>query len=353
MSDMRERQYLVIGGTTKSATTSLYYYLADHPDVCPSSMKETRFFIDEDYPVQPGSPIGWTNAPAKFDETYFPNASETYRLEATPDYLYSVGTPQRLKEMLPAAKVIFLLRDPITRMVSWYKYAKQRADISDTMSFEEYVDKQLSQDYFEAAKQGRIELTKAAQAAGQERDLSIPPGYFFCALEHGLYADYLQKYFDALGRENVKVCFYEDLCTDPKQMLMDVCSFASLSSDFYQDYSFKVFNRSRAMKNARLNRAYTSLRSSIRKRTHNLPIHKGLRQLRLWTDPLYYRLNGQSMDKVEISPSTREKLENYYRADVEKLKAMLGCSLPWSTATQDTKAFDPGAVGKTSQMKSA
>lgn len=46
-----DHQYLIIGGTPKAGTTSLYKWLSDHPDVCPSSLKETRFFLDWDYPL--------------------------------------------------------------------------------------------------------------------------------------------------------------------------------------------------------------------------------------------------------------------------------------------------------------
>jgi len=329
-SKTQTQQYLIIGGTTKAATTSLYYYLAAHPDVCPSTMKETRFFIDQNYPVQSASPIGWATDPDKFDETFFGSTSEKYRLEATPDYLYSTGTPQRIKDRLPNTKVVFLLRDPITRMVSWYKYARQRADIPEGMSFSEYAEKQLNHEYFEEAKQHRLELDQACSDTEQDTGLSVPPAYFFCALEHGRYASYLKNYFNILGPDRVSVYCYEDLCKDPQQILVDLCRFTSLSSDFYNDYDFKVFNRSRKMKSAKLNRAYDSLRSTIRKRTHNLPIHKGLRQLRLWTDPLYYRLNGQSMEKVEIPAALRERLVDYYKADVKLLEDMLGRSLPWS-----------------------
>ena len=44
-------RYLIIGGTTKAATTSLFIYLADHPSICAATYKETRFFLSSDYPL--------------------------------------------------------------------------------------------------------------------------------------------------------------------------------------------------------------------------------------------------------------------------------------------------------------
>lgn len=80
---MNEHRYLIIAGTTKAATTSLFNYLADHPEICASNVKETRFFLDADYPL-----------PAKYRfedgldkyELYFVHCSASHiRMEATPD----------------------------------------------------------------------------------------------------------------------------------------------------------------------------------------------------------------------------------------------------------------------------
>ena len=40
----------IIAGVTKAGTTSLFQYLHAHPDVCPSSTKETLFFKDHSTP---------------------------------------------------------------------------------------------------------------------------------------------------------------------------------------------------------------------------------------------------------------------------------------------------------------
>ena len=184
-------QFLIIGGTTKAATTSLYYYLADHPSVCVSTLKETRFFIDEDYPV---SPLGakWADGIDKYEE-FFNNCPNIgcLRVEATPDYLYSSGTPKKIKKSLPNAKLLFILREPVSRLISWYKFAKQKAHISEQMSFDEYVEKQLKGGQFEKAKQAKLESSQ---------NNFIPQYYFLSALEQGCYSTYLQQYFDILGR---------------------------------------------------------------------------------------------------------------------------------------------------------
>ena len=328
-------QYLIIGGTTKAATTSLYYYLADHPEVSVSTLKETRFFIDEDYPVVPVS-AKW-NAGSQDFSTFFKDSDTKCRVEATPDYLYSAGTPERIKSMLPGAKLVFLLRNPITRLVSWYKYARQRADIPTAMSFTEYVETQLERGYFEEAKENRLKMDQGQDAASMLGQRNIPSAYFLSALEHGKYATYLQPYYETFGAENIKVYFYENLCANPADILTDLCEFAGISPEVYADYDFKVFNRSTSMKSAVLNKIYADLRTAIRRRTHNHPIHKVLSQLRLWFDPIYLRLNAQKMEEVVVPPGIKAQLENYYQEDVEQLEKMLGRPSPWNNEIATAK----------------
>ena len=313
--NIKKYNYLIIGGTTKAATTSLYCYLADHPSVSVSTLKETRFFLDENYPVQPQAEK-WQDGIENFGN-FFKSDALNLRVEATPDYLYSTGTPKRIKDQLPRAKVVFILRNPITRLVSWYKYAKQRNNIPKSITFDEYVDQQLEGKYFE---------THAI--TGLDGDITL--GYFLSALEHGRYSKFLQNYIDELGRERIKIYFYEHLCIDPGNLLKDLCSFVSLESDFYHDYDFKIFNKSVKIENQKINFIYGKLRQLIRRRTHNLPIHNSLRQLRLWFDPIYYQLNSQAAEKVEISSNTRRKLEEYYAEDIQILETLLECSVPWN-----------------------
>ena len=320
-ADFRAANYLIIGGTTKAATTSLYYYLGDHPQVCISSLKETRFFIDDNYPV---SPLGarWLDGADRYGE-FFLNSTEetTLRVEASPDYLYSASTPGRIKDTLPNAKLVFLLRNPISRLVSWYKYARQRADIDLEMSFDEYVTQQMQGNYFAQAREEKDNLAPG--------DKSTPREYFMCALEHGCYATYLQPYFSLLGAENIHIAFYEDLSTQPAKVVKEICDFAGLDSGFYDSYNFKIFNQSQNMRNPQLNSAYDAFRSYIRQYTHNLPIHVVLRKLRKLVDPLYYGLNARPQEKIAVSPEMKATLKDYYRQEIVALENLLGYPVPW------------------------
>ena len=320
MLDIQQYNYLIIGGTTKAATTSLYHYLGDHPDVMLTSLKETRFFLDQDYPVQPQA-AKWQDGVEMFD-SFFQAEPSSLRVEATPDYLYSEGTPQRIHSFLPKARVVFILRDPITRLISWYKYSRQRNNIPVSMSFEEYVEMQLDGNYFELAKQG------ASSSNDLTSDSNI--NYFLSALEQGRYANFLKRYVDIFGADRVKVYFYEDLCADPRKIMIDICKFAQIDPELYSDYDFKVFNRSVKIGNAKIDQLYSDVRRFIRKRTHTLPVHSILRELRLKLEPIYLRFNSQAAEEVVLEPDIRQKLESYYADDVQNLESLVGRSTPWS-----------------------
>ena len=105
-------QFIIIGAM-KSGTSSLYHYLGSHPEIGPSAPKETDFFVAE------------KNRQAKTVrnyERYFPKDTK-YVFEASTNYskrhLFP-GVPERIHELVPEAKLIYVVRDPIERAVSNY-----------------------------------------------------------------------------------------------------------------------------------------------------------------------------------------------------------------------------------------
>src|SRR5436190_2707494 len=134
-------EFLIIGGTTKAATTSLYFYLKEHPQVCVASMKETRFFLDKNYPLDIHLTIekGISNY---YD--YFKKAENKLKIDITPDYLYCENTALSIKENLKNVKLVFILREPVSRMVSWYKFAMQNGFLHQHCLFQEYIDLQYA-----------------------------------------------------------------------------------------------------------------------------------------------------------------------------------------------------------------
>lgn len=322
---VKEYQYLIIGGTTKAATTSLFSYLSDHPSISAASYKETRFFLSSDYPLP--SKYRFNGDVEKYNLLFSDSQDNQIRLESTPDYLYCSSALERISELLPNAKLVFSLREPISRLVSWYRFAIQIGRLPNSLSIDEYVER-----LFEIAdgKQG----FDHTQQFGVDSKRNSDQAQFMQVLPQGRYTTYLKCYLDRLGNNRVHTFFYEDLSINPLDVMKDLCEFADLDSTFFNDYIFQVTNRTETMRNPEFHQKYRSFRFRVRRWTHNKPvIHKTLQAMRRGFEPLYLRLNTRSAESVTLSDDTQKRLVDYYRPDVDDLALLLGKQPPWKPFT--------------------
>ena len=163
-------QHFIIGGTIKAATSSLFNYISAHPQVCGSRVKETWFF-SMDY-------SGDLEGDYKQYASYFsPTAENTILFEASPDYLaYKENVAPRIKQVLPDVKLLFVLRNPVARLYSYFNFAKGGLQLPQDMSFEKFVE------YCEQYNDG--------QTAAAESGIAIK---HLRAMEIGNYGRYLKK----------------------------------------------------------------------------------------------------------------------------------------------------------------
>lgn len=314
--EVSDYHYLIVGGTTKAATTSLFSYLADHPTICSATYKETRFFLGSDYPLP--SKYRYNGDVEEYNLLFPPCEEEQIRLESTPDYLYCSHALKHIAKFLPHAKLVFSLREPISRLISWYRFAKQIGKLSQDLSFDAYV-KML----FDVAE-GQLEINPAST---DEKPIHAQ---YLQALKQGCYSIYLKEYFKEFELNRLHVLFYEDLAAHPSKVLNDLCNFANIDASFYHDYAFKITNRTETMKNTEFHKKYRDLRFRLRQWTHNKPvIHNPLRMLRRTIEPLYLKLNTRPTEKVNMSEETQNLLLDYYKQDVDDLTTLIGIQPPW------------------------
>jgi len=103
---------LIIIGAQKCGTTSLHYYLDSHPEISMSKQKELNFFIKD---------LGWENGLSWY-ESRFSGKTKIYG-ESSPGYTYyplCKGVAERMYSIIPQAKLIYVVRDPLERIVSQY-----------------------------------------------------------------------------------------------------------------------------------------------------------------------------------------------------------------------------------------
>lgn len=150
--------FLIIG-VQKGGTSSLWYHLQQHPQIEMSpkytgritggqkgSKKEVHFFDDEEV---------WNKGIYWYKSLF--NNNGKLQGEATPAYISKKVYCQRMFEVIPKAKLILILRDPVSRALSAYNHARQEeavwGNLDYRLTFEENLTTEI-RDYFE--KDGMI-----------------------------------------------------------------------------------------------------------------------------------------------------------------------------------------------------
>jgi hypothetical protein len=203
---MREPHALpdvLILGAMKCGTSSLHNYLTQHGDVIEPLRKEVHYF-DVEY----ARGERWYRA--HFGRTGEPGLN----LDSSPYYLFHPLAPQRAHTLLPQARLIVLLRDPVRRAYSHYWHQVHRG--REKLSFEEAL----------ASEPGRIDADATRLAQGEIAQ-SLPHQRF-SYLARGRYAEQLEAWLEVYPRDQLRVWRFEDLAGDPLAVLNDVRAWLGL-----------------------------------------------------------------------------------------------------------------------------
>jgi hypothetical protein len=194
-----------IAGAPKAGTTALHAALARHPGLYMSPVKEPKFFMTEGPPPARGGPGDvktyrehvWRQADyeALFDQA----PAGALRGESTPFYLYRQASQQRIRTLVPAARMIVVLRDPAERAHSnWaHLWSAGLEPIGDVLAACE-------------AEPGRIEAGWA-------------DFWHYTAL--GRYGEQLAHLYREFPPDSVFVLRYRDLVESPQVTLDRICAF--------------------------------------------------------------------------------------------------------------------------------
>ena len=295
---------LIIAGTHKAGTTSLFRYLADHPDVCSSSIKEIGFFGQYQNGVD--------KAALNHYHSYFTHCKENslIRLEASPGYLMQADFAARLmREVIPDARLVFILREPVSRFISFFLSNKSRLDprVKD-ISFDSLVDIVLN------------ESSINAERGQKNKDVRVKE--LVKRLSEGCYAYFIEAYLAHHSEENLCVMFYDDLSTDTRKFVKAVCKFAQIDASFFNNYPFSVENKPRTYRSNRLHNMIAILVNNFEPIMNRFPRFAGkLRTL--------YRVvnentkNNYQISEHQISEQSKKRLHEYYDPHNRELREVL------------------------------
>ncbi len=178
-------------GVQKGGTSWLHAQLAEHPEVCvPQSRKEIHYF---DWYFERG--INWY-------QKWFPKDASKYKAvgEITPEYLYFEDVLPRIKQTVPDAKFIIILRHPVKRAFSHYQMIFQSGDGFNYKDFNDFME-------------------------------NHPHGF-----KRGLYASQIQRWFEAFNPDRFLILYSEELSSsdyETKETFKKIGHFLDINPDLF------------------------------------------------------------------------------------------------------------------------
>lgn len=273
----------------KAGTTSLFSYLQEHPEIGMSRLKEANFFSGP--PQGVANPRGMRCIQRLEDYERLFNPRFRVRGEASPTYtVYPqyTGVPERIKAAIPNAKLIYIVRDPVSRFLSHYGQSVSRDGEKRTLS---------------------------------EVLACNPPHSLAWA---GFYALQLERFLSHFPEHHILVVDHAALLNDRQTTLREVFRFLSIDDTFVSPQFAETLNT------GGVRRTYSKLivpyRWIGRPLLQRLP--RQVRQTVRWSAE---RLFTRPLELPPMDDDQRDQLREMYVADTARLRELTGKTFPtWS-----------------------
>ena len=296
----RQLPNFLILGTAKAATSSLYVYLKQHPDIYLSSITELNFFAHEGRDLHFRGPRDleyiWSDSLVATYQDYcrqFENvARETAVGEVSTHNLYSEQAPALINRYLPNVKMIAMLRHPTDRAFSAFAHMV-RDGREETDDFR----------------------TALAREPARIHDNWEPLWHY---KSMGFYGAQLSRYLNVFNRDQIRVYIYDDFMAQPLAVMQDIYRFIGVDAAFVPDMSEK-YNVSTMARSRRLQEMMMG-KSRVRSALRSL-VPAGARS-RIRDFVLQYNTK-----RLRLAPDARRDLTNDYRDDIGLLGRLIGRDL--------------------------
>ena len=287
-----------VAGAPKAGTTALHAALARHPALYMSAVKEPKFFLTDGPPPMQGGPGDvktyrehvWRRA--DYESLFDPAPAGTLRGESTPFYLYSHDAQRRIKALVPRARLIVVVRDPVERAHSnWTHLWSAGLDPID--------------DFVRAC-------------AAEEQRIAAGWADFWHYKRIGLYGQQVQQLYSIFPRSQVLLFRYRDLIDDPAGTLDQICAFLGIEPGLIAEVP-----RENVTAHPELTRRHQNLSRVLRAcsaATARLPVHPG----KLMIDKLERRLQQGAAPRRPLTWAERQALIPYFEADIRLLGELTG-----------------------------
>lgn len=229
-----------IVGAPKCGTTSLFDWLAAHPEVCGASTKETCYFLDQGNPflkLSSGEPI----------ENYHENGIDRYRsffshaldeqkicCEATPLYMYESTPLQYFSQREDKPYVIFVLRNPSKRIYSHFNFSQNKLNaISKQISFSHFVDLILQDN-----------LDDIASHVRHDRAMY----WLKNQLLFSRYYEHIANWMESYDKDKIMFFLFEEMIKDPNRVLKEIAVKIGIDESFFDTLDCTISNETYQMR---------------------------------------------------------------------------------------------------------
>lgn len=214
-------EFLIIGAQ-RSGTTSMYTYLEQHPAVVPAVLCKGVHYFDVNYTR--GDAWYESHFPSRAYKAWISKRSGQRALtgEGSPYYLFHPEVPSRVAASVPNARIIVMLRDPISRAYSQYQHEVARG--FETLSFEDALK------------------LEEERLAGEEDRLRSDPEYYSYSHQHhsyvsrGIYVDQLRRWMALFPPEQILVLNSNGFFKQPEPAYREALAFLGLSDSSLNVY---------------------------------------------------------------------------------------------------------------------
>ena len=277
-----------IVGAPKAGTTSLYFYLEQHPEIFMSPLKETNFFshdatVKQNLYYKERGINNWNNYLALFKEAENKKAIG----EASVSYLFYPEVAGAIKEKFPDGKIIIMLRNPVERALSHYYMDHKLGYVSD--SFDDIL------------------FTKSHSP--------MQSLFYQQFIQLGFYFEQVERYITVFGKENVMIIFFEDFKNDTSAEIRKLYRFLAVDENVIIDTNKK-------------HNAFQNPRNAI---VHTFYKNKFLRQTvkRMVPEKQMERVKNIFLTRKKnmVSEIVLQYLRDLYKPDIQQLSKLVNRDL--------------------------
>jgi hypothetical protein len=274
---------LVVVGGLKCGTTSLHHYLNLHPEIEMSRPKELNFFVAE---------LNWPLGPEWYTSHFSGRAA--VRGESSPHYTNRPrfeGVPERMRSVLGEARLVYMVRDPIDRMLSHYLHPVGGGYDNRTLT-----------DAFADPESAYVTRSR----------------YFF----------QLEPYLEAFGEERIEIVGREELKRDRAATMRRVFDFLGVDPGFRSQQFEREWETGTAKGGGRFRLMDRAVRlpglRAIDRNFDRLP-----ESLRWLVELVVHDPGAGAAPKPRIPPPVRQRLADLFRDDVARLERVAGRGFGW------------------------